>query len=231
MLPAPRSEAPKLESQVSSTGSVSGVEPSASLVANLRENMHDPLARLFIQLILINGGAGVRHAGCEITPACRDWRNGRGYFARAVVARLALARSFSFCISDAFAWCAAIVQSDWGLPVCVRENRSLHFRPDDGLRHLHQKRFVVWRRACGTLALVGGNDNRGLSPFVNPHLAARGPDQKRGPGEKWREGSDFPKRMSCARKAIDHLKSRVAAGAVSQRNARPQPALSGRKEI
>lgn len=53
MLPAPKSRTPKLESKGLSTGGVSGVEPSASLLANLRENMQDPLTRLFIQLILI----------------------------------------------------------------------------------------------------------------------------------------------------------------------------------
>jgi Kef-type K+ transport system membrane component KefB len=40
-------------SPVASTGGVAGVEPSASLVENLRENLQDPLTRLFVQLILI----------------------------------------------------------------------------------------------------------------------------------------------------------------------------------
>jgi len=53
MLPAPQSAVPKLESRASSRSGVSGVEPSASLIANLRENLQDPLTRLFIQLILI----------------------------------------------------------------------------------------------------------------------------------------------------------------------------------
>jgi len=52
-LPAPQSAVPKLESRASSRSGVSGVEPSASLIANLRENLQDPLTRLFIQLILI----------------------------------------------------------------------------------------------------------------------------------------------------------------------------------
>ena len=34
-------------------GGVAGVEPSASLLENLRENLQDPLPRLFVQLILI----------------------------------------------------------------------------------------------------------------------------------------------------------------------------------
>lgn len=34
-------------------GDVAGVEPSPSLVANLRENLQDPLPRLFLQLIII----------------------------------------------------------------------------------------------------------------------------------------------------------------------------------
>ena len=34
-------------------GGVAGVEPSASLLDNLRENLQDPLPRLFVQLILI----------------------------------------------------------------------------------------------------------------------------------------------------------------------------------
>lgn len=34
-------------------GGVAGVEPSPSLVANLRENLQDPLPRLFVQLIVI----------------------------------------------------------------------------------------------------------------------------------------------------------------------------------
>ena len=53
MLPAPRSAVSSPESKDSTTAGVSGVEPSVSLVANLRENLQDPLTRLFVQLILI----------------------------------------------------------------------------------------------------------------------------------------------------------------------------------
>jgi len=51
-LPAPSSAISNVTSTVSGTG-VSGIEPSASLLANLRENLQDPLTRLFLQLILI----------------------------------------------------------------------------------------------------------------------------------------------------------------------------------
>jgi Kef-type K+ transport system membrane component KefB len=39
--------------QAASPGSLPGVEPSASLLVNLRENLQDPLPRLFLQLIII----------------------------------------------------------------------------------------------------------------------------------------------------------------------------------
>jgi Kef-type K+ transport system membrane component KefB len=52
-LPAPQSVAPNVPAQVSNTGGIPGVEPSASFIANLRENFQDPLTRLFVQLILI----------------------------------------------------------------------------------------------------------------------------------------------------------------------------------
>jgi Kef-type K+ transport system membrane component KefB len=39
--------------------SVPGVEPSVSLVENLKENLQDPLTRLFVQLILIIGAARI----------------------------------------------------------------------------------------------------------------------------------------------------------------------------
>src|SRR5256885_1598370 len=46
----------------------SGLEPAASLLANLRENLEDPLSRFFIQLILIlvaarGCGALIRRVG------------------------------------------------------------------------------------------------------------------------------------------------------------------------
>ena len=47
------SAAPSQSLSVANAGGVTGVEPSASLVENLRENLEDPLTRLFIQLILI----------------------------------------------------------------------------------------------------------------------------------------------------------------------------------
>jgi Kef-type K+ transport system membrane component KefB len=52
-LPAPATSQPDVQSNVQSRGTVTGVEPSASLLANLRENFQDPLTRLFVQLILI----------------------------------------------------------------------------------------------------------------------------------------------------------------------------------
>src|SRR5580765_1022778 len=52
-LPAPQSPVTDRQSKVSSPGGVAGVEPSASLFGNLRENFQDPLTRLFVQLILL----------------------------------------------------------------------------------------------------------------------------------------------------------------------------------
>jgi Kef-type K+ transport system membrane component KefB len=52
-LTAPQSAEPELDSKPSNLGGVAGIEPSASLLANLRENFQDPLTRLFVQLILI----------------------------------------------------------------------------------------------------------------------------------------------------------------------------------
>ena len=52
-LHAPQSGEPHLQLNSSSQGGVEGVGPSASLLANLRENFQDPLTRLFVQLILI----------------------------------------------------------------------------------------------------------------------------------------------------------------------------------
>lgn len=52
-LPTPQSAEPHPQHKVSNSGGVMGVEPSASLLANLRENIQDPLTRLFVQLILI----------------------------------------------------------------------------------------------------------------------------------------------------------------------------------
>jgi Kef-type K+ transport system membrane component KefB len=43
----------RLQLTVPTPGVVAGVEPSPSLLANLRENFQDPLTRLFVQLILI----------------------------------------------------------------------------------------------------------------------------------------------------------------------------------
>ncbi|SRR5579862_3896394 len=43
--------APSSTAQIA--GDVSGVEPSPSLLANLRQNLQDPLPRLFLQLIVI----------------------------------------------------------------------------------------------------------------------------------------------------------------------------------
>lgn len=44
---------PNQSSSVASTDGIAGVEPSASLVENLRVNLQEPLTRLFIQFILI----------------------------------------------------------------------------------------------------------------------------------------------------------------------------------
>jgi Kef-type K+ transport system membrane component KefB len=44
---------PNQPSSVASTDGIAGVKPSASLVENLRENLQEPLTRLFIQFILI----------------------------------------------------------------------------------------------------------------------------------------------------------------------------------
>jgi Kef-type K+ transport system membrane component KefB len=52
-LHAPQSALTNPPAKVSSPGGVAGVEPSASLLANLRENFQDPLTRLFVQLIVI----------------------------------------------------------------------------------------------------------------------------------------------------------------------------------
>src|SRR5215471_1070082 len=42
-----------LQPSLHNAGELAGVEPSASLVANLRENFQDPLNRLLVQLILV----------------------------------------------------------------------------------------------------------------------------------------------------------------------------------
>lgn len=47
------SSTPAVAIPAASAGSVAGVEPSASLLENLGENLQDPLPRLFVQLILI----------------------------------------------------------------------------------------------------------------------------------------------------------------------------------
>jgi Kef-type K+ transport system membrane component KefB len=52
-LKVPQSAIPSLASTAAGADSIPGVEPSASLVENLRENLQDPLTRLFVQLILI----------------------------------------------------------------------------------------------------------------------------------------------------------------------------------
>lgn len=52
-LNAPPASASNPSSPVQTAGSLPGVEPSASLLANLRENLQDPLPRLFLQLIVI----------------------------------------------------------------------------------------------------------------------------------------------------------------------------------
>lgn len=52
-LQTPQSAIPSLPSPIRAAGGISGVEPSNSLVENLRENLQDPLTRLFVQLILI----------------------------------------------------------------------------------------------------------------------------------------------------------------------------------
>ncbi len=52
-LPAAQAVAPSLQPDLSKAGGVAGVEPSASLLANVRENLQDPLTRLLIQVILI----------------------------------------------------------------------------------------------------------------------------------------------------------------------------------
>jgi Kef-type K+ transport system membrane component KefB len=44
---------PSFHSNVANPAGLAGVEPSASLLTNLRENFQDPLTRLFVQLILI----------------------------------------------------------------------------------------------------------------------------------------------------------------------------------
>jgi Kef-type K+ transport system membrane component KefB len=52
-LPAPQFTERYLQPKISSPVGLSGVAPSPSLLANLRENFQDPLTRLFVQLILI----------------------------------------------------------------------------------------------------------------------------------------------------------------------------------
>src|ERR1700722_628367 len=52
-LPIPQTVVSSLPLSATEAGSVPGVEPSVSLVENLRENLQDPLTRLFVQLILI----------------------------------------------------------------------------------------------------------------------------------------------------------------------------------
>src|SRR3984957_19755940 len=52
-LQVPQSVDPSMPSSAVGAASIPGVEPSASLVENLRENLQDPLTRLFVQLILI----------------------------------------------------------------------------------------------------------------------------------------------------------------------------------
>src|SRR4051794_7647408 len=51
-LPSPKSGNKDLHGASNPRG-VAGVEPSPSLLANVRENLQDPLTRLFVQLILI----------------------------------------------------------------------------------------------------------------------------------------------------------------------------------
>jgi Kef-type K+ transport system membrane component KefB len=52
-LPAPESAAANLPSDAANPGGGTSAAPSPSLLANLRENSQDPLARLFLQLIVI----------------------------------------------------------------------------------------------------------------------------------------------------------------------------------
>jgi hypothetical protein len=52
-LPVPQSAESHLQPKVSTPGGVAGVEPSASLLENHRENFQDSLPRLFVQLIVI----------------------------------------------------------------------------------------------------------------------------------------------------------------------------------
>ncbi len=52
-LPAPVSVVPDASAHVSNPNILPDVGPSASLLANLRENLQDPLPRLFLQLIVI----------------------------------------------------------------------------------------------------------------------------------------------------------------------------------
>ena len=52
-LQLPPMTVPNQPSPVASADGIAGVEPSASLVENLRENLQEPLTRLFIQFILI----------------------------------------------------------------------------------------------------------------------------------------------------------------------------------
>jgi hypothetical protein len=52
-LPILQTVVPSLPLSAPGADSVPGVEPSDSLVENLRENLQDPLTRLFVQLILI----------------------------------------------------------------------------------------------------------------------------------------------------------------------------------
>jgi len=47
------SATPDLRSNVANQAGLAGVEPSASLLTNLRENFQDPLTRLFVQLNLV----------------------------------------------------------------------------------------------------------------------------------------------------------------------------------
>jgi hypothetical protein len=58
-LRAPGSAEPAARIPARAEAAHSDLEPSASLFANLEENLQDPLSRLFIQLILIVFGARV----------------------------------------------------------------------------------------------------------------------------------------------------------------------------
>src|SRR5665213_774319 len=56
-----------------------------------------------------SGGTVMWHAGDGDSPACRGWRNDRGYFAGAIAARLVVAGFFPFCISNILARITAVV--------------------------------------------------------------------------------------------------------------------------